>query len=109
MQTKLRDCLFTIVVAGAGAASMLPAAAQGWKPERSVELTIPTSPGGSNDIAGRLIHRLWNELKLLPVASSVVNRSGGEHSVAYTYIQQRAADPYAIGSQGRRGYAKMAR
>jgi putative tricarboxylic transport membrane protein len=73
------------------------ASAQGWKPERNVELTIPTSPGGSNDIAGRTFHKLWNELKLLPVASSVVNRSGGEHIVAYTYIQQRAGDPHHVG------------
>jgi putative tricarboxylic transport membrane protein len=73
------------------------APAQGWKPERNVELTIPTSPGGSNDIAGRLIHKLWNDLKLLPVQSTVVNRSGGEHIVAYTYIQQRSGDPYSIG------------
>ena len=80
------------------AAAAAPAAlAQGWKPERNVELTIPTSPGGSNDIAGRTIHKLWSELKLLPVQSSVVNRSGGEHIVAYTFIQQRAGDPHHIG------------
>jgi putative tricarboxylic transport membrane protein len=36
-------------------------------------------------------------LKLLPVPSSVVNRSGGEHIVAYTYVQQRTGDPYLIG------------
>jgi putative tricarboxylic transport membrane protein len=71
--------------------------AQTWKPERNVELTIPTTPGGSNDIAGRLVHKLWTELKLLPVSSSVVNRSGGEHIVAYSYIAQRTGDPYAIG------------
>jgi tripartite-type tricarboxylate transporter receptor subunit TctC len=70
--------------------------AQGWKPERNVELTIPTSPGGSNDIAGRLIHKLWTELKLLPVTSSVVNRSGAEHIIAYTYVSQRG-DPHTIG------------
>ena len=73
------------------------AGAQAWKPERNVELTIPTSPGGSNDIAGRLVQKLWTELKLLPVSSSVANRSGGEHIVAYTYIQQRAGDPYTVG------------
>jgi putative tricarboxylic transport membrane protein len=73
------------------------AAAQSWKPERNVELVIPTSPGGSNDIAGRTIHKLWSELKLLPVAASVVNRSGGEHIVAYTYIEQRVGDPHHIG------------
>ena len=78
-----------IVLAGA-------ASAQGWKPERNVELVIPTSPGGSNDIAGRLVHKLWTELKLLPVQSSVANRSGGEHVVAYTYVSQRG-DPHTVG------------
>lgn len=90
---------WTVMVLLVGGSVMLAdtSPAQGWKPERNVELTIPTSPGGSNDIAGRIIHKLWNELKLLPVASSVVNRSGGEQIVAYTYIQQRAGDPYHVG------------
>ncbi len=87
---KFLGSLLMVLLAGA-------AAAQGWKPERNVELTIPTSPGGSNDIAGRIIQKLWTELKLLPVQSTVVNRSGGEHIVAYTYISQRTGDAHAIG------------
>jgi putative tricarboxylic transport membrane protein len=73
------------------------AAAQAWKPERNVELTIPATPGGSNDIAGRLIQKLWTELKLLPVSSSVTNRGGGEHVVAYTYVAQRTGDAHSLG------------
>jgi putative tricarboxylic transport membrane protein len=73
------------------------AAAQAWKPERNVELSIPATPGGSNDIAGRLIQKLWTELKLLPVSSSVTNRGGGEHVVAYTYVSQRTGDPHSLG------------
>jgi putative tricarboxylic transport membrane protein len=72
-------------------------AAQGWKPDRPVELVIPTTPGGSNDNAGRAIHKVWTELKLLPVASNVANRSGGEHSVAYVFVSQRTGDPYTLG------------
>ena len=79
----------------AGIAATAPA--QGWKPERNVELTIPTSPGGSNDIAGRIIQKLWIDLKLLPVSSSVANRPGAEHVIAYTYISQRAGDAHSIG------------
>ena len=97
MRTSLCSWIVGALVAGGAAALAGTAAAQGWKPERNVELTIPTSPGGSNDIAGRTIHKLWGELKLLPVTSSVVNRSGGEHIVAYTYISQRTGDPYSIG------------
>src|SRR5688572_4696170 len=73
------------------------AAAQGWKPDRAVDLVIPTSPGGSNDNAGRAIHKIWTDLKLLPVPSNVANRSGGEHSVAYTFVSQRTGDPYTLG------------
>lgn len=97
MRTSLSNWVAVVLVAGGPVVLADAASAQGWKPERNVELTIPTSPGGSNDIAGRIVHKLWNELKLLPVASSVANRSGGEHIVAYTYIQQRAGDPHYVG------------
>jgi putative tricarboxylic transport membrane protein len=90
MHVRFLGAMVLVLLAGT-------AAAQGWKPERNVELTIPTTPGGSNDIAGRLVQKLWTELKLLPVQSTVVNRSGGEHIVAYTYISQRTGDPYSIG------------
>lgn len=96
MQMKARNW-FAVLVLGVGGVVMNAASAQAWKPDRHVELTIPTSPGGSNDIAGRLVHKLITDLKLLPVSSSVANRSGGEHIVAYTYISQRVGDAHAIG------------
>jgi putative tricarboxylic transport membrane protein len=97
MRTSFCSWLAAALVAGGAVVLADTALAQGWKPERNVELTIPASPGGSNDIAGRIVHKLWTELKLLPVASSVANRSGGEHIVAYTYVQQRAGDPHYLG------------
>jgi putative tricarboxylic transport membrane protein len=98
MHPRLSNCVSIVLLAiGAVVLAVDEPHAQTWKPERNVELTIPTTPGGSNDIAGRLVHKLWTELKLLPVSSSVVNRSGGEHIVAYSYIAQRTGDPYAIG------------
>jgi len=97
MRTILSSWAVMVLLVGGSVMLADTASAQGWKPERNVELTIPTSPGGSNDIAGRIVHKLWTELKLLPVASSVANRSGGEHIVAYTYVQQRAGDPHYLG------------
>lgn len=73
------------------------AVAQGWKPERNVELILPASPGGSNDIAGRTIQKVWSDLNLLPVSSAVVNRSGGEHNVAYIYVSQKSGDAHTLG------------
>jgi putative tricarboxylic transport membrane protein len=97
MRTGLVRWTALAVLAGGGLMGAGSASAQAWKPERNVDLVIPTSPGGSNDIAGRTIQKLWSELKLLPVTSSVSNRSGGEHVVAYTYVSQRASDPHTIG------------
>jgi putative tricarboxylic transport membrane protein len=97
MQTKLNSWVSVTILAGAGALLAATASAQAWKPDRPVELTIPAGPGGSNDITGRIVQKLWEELKLLPVSSSVVNRGGGGHQIAYTHIQQRAGDPHSIG------------
>jgi putative tricarboxylic transport membrane protein len=80
----------TIALAG-------PVCAQGWKPERNVELTIPSGAGGSNDIFGRVIHKVWTDLKLVPVSTSLVNRAAAEHVVAYTYVSQHPGDPYCVG------------
>ena len=86
-----------LLIASAGVAAVTTAKAQAWKPDRNVELILPASPGGSNDIAGRTIQKVWTELNLLPVSSSVVNRSGGEHNVAYTYVAQRVGDAHTLG------------
>ena len=97
MWTRWGRWALLILLAGGTVTPAGTVPAQTWKPERNVELTIPTTPGGSNDIAGRMVQKLWIDLKLLPVTSSVANRSGGEHIVAYTYIQQRAGDPHVLG------------
>ncbi|MGZ9064232.1 MAG: Bug family tripartite tricarboxylate transporter substrate binding protein [Burkholderiales bacterium] len=96
MQTKVRSVVSFALLSGVAVLAG-HTSAQGWKPERNVELTIPATPGGSNDIAGRLVQKLWTDLKLLPVSSSITNRGGGEHVVAYTYVSQRTGDPHSIG------------
>ena len=78
---------------------LLPASvtqAQGWKPERNVELIVPATAGGSLDLTGRTLHRIWDDLKLLPVSSTVANRSGGGHAVAYNFLNQRAGEPHYL-------------
>lgn len=70
-----------------------PAAAQGWTPQRNVELIVPNAPGGALDANARLIQSLWQ----LPVSSTVVNRAGGEHAIAYTLISQRSGEPHLLG------------
>jgi len=73
------------------------AVAQGWVPQRNVEFIVPGGAGGNLDAVARSVERLWQELKLVPVSSAVVNRPGGQQAVAYGYINQRAGDPHILG------------
>ncbi|MEQ1776862.1 MAG: tripartite tricarboxylate transporter substrate binding protein, partial [Burkholderiales bacterium] len=70
--------------------------AQPWRPDKHVELIVPAEAGGSLDTTGRTIHRIMEELKLLPGSSAVVNRAGGAHAVAYAYLNQRSGDGHFL-------------
>ena len=70
--------------------------AQNWVPQRHVEVTIPNAQGSSLDVTARVIHKLWQDLKLLPVSSALVNRQGGEQAIGYTYLRQRTGDAHFL-------------
>jgi len=70
------------------------AQAQAWKPDRHVELIVPSTAGGSLDHAGRTFQKLWDDLKLVPVTSAVSNRGGGGHAIAYNFLHQQAGNPH---------------
>lgn len=86
------------IVAAAVSIAFLSQAAwsQGWKPQRNVELIVPAGAAGSLDTTGRTVHKIWDDLKLVPVSSSIVNRSGGGHAIAYGFLNQRAGDPHYL-------------
>ena len=84
------------VVAIISAFSAGTAGAQGWSPQRNVDLIVPSNAGGSLDTTGRTITRIWGDLKLLPVSSSISNRPGGGHAVAYNFLAQRPGDPHYL-------------
>lgn len=84
-------------LAGVACAALGPVvAAQGWVPQRHVELIVPNAAGGAIDITARATHRVWQDMKLIPTSSAVVNRAGGEHAVAYTFLSQKTGDPHFV-------------
>lgn len=86
-----------VVTAAALFATIGAVHAQGWKPDKHVELIVPTGAGGSLDATGRTIQRIWDREKLLGgVTSSVVNKPGGGHAVGYTYMMEHKADPHYL-------------
>lgn len=87
-------------IAVAFAAASAIACAQGWAPQKNVEIVAGSAPGGSNDKTARAMERILAANKLVPTTLTVVNKPGGGGSIAYTYVSQRAGDAHylAIGS-----------
>ncbi|MGH7390772.1 MAG: Bug family tripartite tricarboxylate transporter substrate binding protein [Candidatus Rokuibacteriota bacterium] len=71
-----------------------PAAAQ--YPTRPVELVVPYAPGGGTDIMYRQIVKVIEQHKLIPVAMTVVNRSGGSGVVGKSYAINKPRDGYTL-------------
>ena len=67
-----------------------------WKPDRPIEIVVPTTAGGSFDKTARLIERIAREDGLVDVPISVINKAGGGGNVALAYLQQRPADGHSI-------------
>jgi len=70
--------------------------AHAWKPDRTIELIVPSSPGGGFDKTMRLIEKISREEKLLDVPIVIVNRPGGGGNIALTYLTGRPADGHAL-------------
>ena len=95
MTTPIR--LFVPILLGAAALLVAaPALAQGWKPEKNVEMVIGLTAGSSQDRTGRTLQKIWQGANALGVTSAVVNRVGGGGQVAWTYLSQHAGDAHYL-------------
>jgi putative tricarboxylic transport membrane protein len=70
--------------------------AQGWSPQKNVEIIASSVPGGSNDKTARTLEHVLLSKKLAPTSLTVVNKAGGGGSIAYAYLQQHAGDPHYL-------------
>ena len=74
-----------------------PAFAQGsWKPEKNVEIVVPSAAAGGTDRTARVIQRAMQEGKLVDGPVVVVNRAGGGGSIGWTYVAQHAGDAHFL-------------
>ena len=80
----------TLLGLGAGAG------AQGWAPQRNVEIVVPVVPGGTNDKLARAIERTFVGERIVNTSVTVVHRSGGGNQIAYAYMSQHAGDPHYL-------------
>ena len=91
-QLYLRRILIAALSVGASAAWAQTA----WRPEKTVEIVVPTGAAGINDLNARLIQKTLQEQKLVTVPIIVQNKAGGNQSLAVVYLSQHAADPHYL-------------
>lgn len=76
---------------------VLPAvAAEGWQPDKPIEIIVPTTPGGGIDRSARLLQKIIQENNLAPVPVSVTNKPGGGGAVSLVYLNQHVGDGHFI-------------
>jgi len=67
-----------------------------WKPEKTVEFIVGTSAGGAQDRGARVIQKIIQDKKMIPVNSVVINKAGGGGTVGWTYQGQRVGDAHYL-------------
>ena len=67
-----------------------------WRPEKQVEIILPTAPGGGNDTVARLMQKSLQDQKLVTTPIVVLNKSGGNQTVSVAYHAQHRADPHYL-------------
>lgn len=78
-----------VVLIGCAAGS----AAAEWKPERNIEVIVGVPPGGPLDATARMIEKF---LQSRNHSATVMNRPGGSHVIAMTYLNQRPGEGHYI-------------
>lgn len=65
-----------------------------WVPNKTIEMIIPTSPGGGMDQTGRVIQKLLQSG--VGVDMTVVNKGGAGGGIAYSYMNQKLGDGHYL-------------
>ena len=83
----------------AALAALIPAHAFSqtqWRPDKQIELVVPTSAGGNNDRMVRLVQKVLQDQKLVTTPVLVLNKSGGNQHLAVIYIDQHPGDGHYV-------------
>jgi len=70
--------------------------AQGWSPQKNVEIIANSAPGGSNDKTARTLENVFLTNKLVSSPITIVNKAGGAGSLGFAYLAQHPADPHYL-------------
>ena len=71
-----------------------PAAAPTFKPDKPVTIIVPFAAGGSSDMLGRAIEKVWN--KHCPQPVQIVNKTGGGGIEGARFVTRAKPDGYTL-------------
>lgn len=94
---KISATAAALMIAGAGLITGHVVHAQtAWKPERNIEIIVGSSAGTGTDRTARLMQKIWQEQKALPVTTTVINKPGAGGAVAWAYLAPKAGDAHYL-------------
>jgi len=67
-----------------------------WKPDKHIEVIVPTGPGSGVDNTARTLQSILQARKLIEAPISVVNKPGGSYGVALAHLAQFPGDGHRI-------------
>jgi len=67
-----------------------------WRPEKAVEFITSSDAGGSNDQVARAMQRAIQEAKLISVPINIMNKPGGNQTLAVVYLNQFQPNPHYL-------------
>ncbi len=73
------------------------AAGPEWKPDKRVELIVPSGAGGGNDRIARIVHKTMQDQRLTDAVITIVNKPGAGQVVGMAYLNQQPPDGHHIG------------
>jgi putative tricarboxylic transport membrane protein len=95
MPTPYRALRLALALAAVGLLSA-PAHGQAWRPDKPVEIIAASGAGGNTDKLARTIQKILQEEKLVPTPVNVVNKTGGNQTIARVYLNQHPGDGHYL-------------
>lgn len=84
------------LIATAIAVTFAGGAQADWKPTKTVEFVVTSSPGGGTDNFARVVQSIISKYKLMEQSVIVTNKGGGSGAEGFVYTKVAAGDPYKL-------------
>jgi putative tricarboxylic transport membrane protein len=93
----LRRCAAGVLACGALMLTVPSSyAASEWHPKKTIEIVVPSAPGGGLDLTGRTMQAVIQDGKYTDEAMTVLNKPGGSGTVGIAYINRHKGDGHYV-------------